>query len=109
MSLSVDRCSLLSYHAATGGDDHSVKMWDLRKRKCIYTIPAHANLISYLRFERKLLTIATVIQSNTFFSFSYFNFLPIFVILKKCLFFCFQKQVEIFLLLVHTIAQPRYE
>ena len=39
------------YHFITGSDDHSVKVWDLRRRKCIYTIPSHTNLISHLKFE----------------------------------------------------------
>ena len=39
------------YHFITGSDDHSIKVWELRKRKCVYTIPAHTNLVSHLKFE----------------------------------------------------------
>uniref|UniRef100_A0A7S2RZL0 Uncharacterized protein n=1 Tax=Rhizochromulina marina TaxID=1034831 RepID=A0A7S2RZL0_9STRA len=38
------------FQVATGGDDHSVKIWDLRKRACAYTVPAHMGLVSELRF-----------------------------------------------------------
>ncbi len=27
-------------------------MWDLRKKGCLYTIPAHTSLVSNVRFER---------------------------------------------------------
>ena len=39
------------YYAATGSDDHTVLMWDLRKRSSFYTIPAHTHLMSNLRFQ----------------------------------------------------------
>jgi len=39
------------YHVATGSDDNTVNIWDLRKRRCVYTIPAHTNLISHLKFQ----------------------------------------------------------
>ena len=42
---------LFRVHLATGGDDHLVKVWDLRKAKCVYTIPAHTNLVSHLKFQ----------------------------------------------------------
>lgn len=31
--------------------DHTVRIWDMRKRTVSYTIPAHSNLISSVRFE----------------------------------------------------------
>lgn len=40
-----------SYHIATGADDHQIKIWDLRYRKELYTLPAHNNLISTVKFE----------------------------------------------------------
>ena len=43
--------ALFSYHVATGSEDQKVMIWDLRKRKAIYTIPAHTNLISYVKFS----------------------------------------------------------
>lgn len=39
------------YHLATGGEDNTCRIWDLRKRKSLYTIPAHSNLISQVKFE----------------------------------------------------------
>lgn len=48
------------HRIATGSDDHTVRIWDLRVQKCEYVIPAHASLISSVRFEpmggRTLLT-----------------------------------------------------
>lgn len=38
---------------ATGSGDNTCKVWDLRQRKCIYTIPAHQNLVTGVRFERE--------------------------------------------------------
>lgn len=34
------------HHVATGSDDHTCRVWDLRTRKSMYTIPAHSKLIS---------------------------------------------------------------
>lgn len=39
------------YHLATGGEDNTCRIWDLRKKKSFYTIPAHSNLISQVKFE----------------------------------------------------------
>lgn len=39
------------YHLATGGEDNTCRVWDLRKKKSLYTIPAHSNLISEVKFE----------------------------------------------------------
>lgn len=39
------------YHLATGGEDNTCRIWDLRKRKSLYVIPAHSNLISQVKFE----------------------------------------------------------
>ena len=39
-------------HVATGSEDHTVKVWDLRNVKgCLYTIPAHAKSVTGVRFE----------------------------------------------------------
>ena len=39
------------YHVATGSDDNTVKVWDLRGRNCVYTIPAHNSLVSRVTFD----------------------------------------------------------
>lgn len=36
---------------ATGGEDNTCRIWDLRKKKSLYIIPAHSNLISQVKFE----------------------------------------------------------
>lgn len=48
------RCLIHSYHIATGSGDNTCKVWDLRQRRCVYTIPAHQNLVTGVKFERKL-------------------------------------------------------
>lgn len=40
------------YHIATASEDNSCKIWDLRKRSILYTIPAHTNLISDVKFQK---------------------------------------------------------
>lgn len=42
---------ILSYHIATGSGDNTCKVWDLRQRRCVYTIPAHQNLVTGVKFE----------------------------------------------------------
>ena len=39
------------YQVATGSDDNTVKIWDLRKKGNVQTIPAHTKLISDIKFE----------------------------------------------------------
>ena len=39
------------YQMATGGDDNTIRIWDMRKRGCIYTIPAHNQAIPDLKYE----------------------------------------------------------
>ncbi|PKA52556.1 U4/U6 small nuclear ribonucleoprotein PRP4-like protein [Apostasia shenzhenica] len=39
------------YRLASGGEDNACRIWDLRKRKCEYTIPAHSNLVSQVKYE----------------------------------------------------------
>lgn len=39
-----------SLQVATGGDDHSVRIWDLRQRTCGYTLPAHLAVVSEVRY-----------------------------------------------------------
>jgi len=40
------------YHIVTASQDNSCKVWDLRKRNIEYTIPAHTNLVSNVKFEK---------------------------------------------------------
>lgn len=40
------------YHIATGSQDNSCKIWDLRRRQSVYTIPAHTNLISCVKYDQ---------------------------------------------------------
>ena len=40
---------LTRYVLASGGGDNMVKMWDLRKKKSMYTIPAHSNTITAVK------------------------------------------------------------
>jgi len=39
------------YQIATGSDDHSARIWDLRKKGCVYCIPAHRSLVSAVRWQ----------------------------------------------------------
>lgn len=34
------------YQMATGSEDNTARIWDLRKRSCMYTIPAHQSSVS---------------------------------------------------------------
>lgn len=38
------------YHVATGSADRTVKIWDLRQQRQIFSIPAHTNLVSDIQF-----------------------------------------------------------
>ena len=40
------------YQIVTGSEDNSVKIWSLRERKLEYTIAAHTNIVSKVRFEK---------------------------------------------------------
>lgn len=39
------------HHLATGSEDNSCRIWDLRKRKSLQIIPAHSHLISQVKYE----------------------------------------------------------
>jgi len=39
------------YRVATGSEDHTVRIWDLRKKGCAYVIPGHRSLVSAVRWQ----------------------------------------------------------
>ena len=39
------------FYLATGSDDNTLKIWDLRRQSCINSIPAHNKLISDVKFS----------------------------------------------------------
>ena len=41
------------YHIATGSEDNLCKIWDLRQTKNAYSIAAHQNLVSTVKFQRR--------------------------------------------------------
>ena len=41
------------YQIATGSEDHSIKIWNLRERKLEYTIAAHSNVVSKVKFDKQ--------------------------------------------------------
>jgi U4/U6 small nuclear ribonucleoprotein PRP4 len=38
------------YQLATAGEDNTIRIWDIRAASCIYTVPAHTNLITSVRY-----------------------------------------------------------
>lgn len=42
--------SVNGFRLATGSDDHTIRIWDLRTRREAYQVPAHSKLISSVRF-----------------------------------------------------------
>jgi WD40 repeat protein len=44
-------CTCFSYHVATGSEDNTCRIWDLRSRACLYKIPAHMNLVSQVKYQ----------------------------------------------------------
>lgn len=40
-----------SHLLTTASSDHSVRVWDLRMRKCIYALPAHNKLVSDVKWH----------------------------------------------------------
>jgi U4/U6 small nuclear ribonucleoprotein PRP4 len=38
------------YQLATGGEDNTIRVWDIRAAKCFYTIPAHKSTITQIRY-----------------------------------------------------------
>ena len=48
------------YHIATGSEDNTAKIWDLRNRQCLYTIPAHTNLVSSVKYQCEYITVFSI-------------------------------------------------
>lgn len=40
------------FQMATASEDDTCKIWDLRRRQSIYTIPAHTNLLSDVKYQK---------------------------------------------------------
>ncbi|KAI0305820.1 U4/U6 snRNP-specific spliceosomal protein [Multifurca ochricompacta] len=60
-------CSLdLAYQIATGASDDTIRVWDMRSLKALYTIPAHLSNVSDVRFFRSDGTVpAHIAQRQT--------------------------------------------
>jgi U4/U6 small nuclear ribonucleoprotein PRP4 len=41
---------IFSYHLATGAGDDTIRLWDIRSLRALYTIPAHTSNVSDVRF-----------------------------------------------------------
>lgn len=54
-----------SHLLATGSADNTVKVWDLRMRKCMYTIPAHTKLISDVQFKVSIIVTTVIMLYST--------------------------------------------
>lgn len=53
-----DHIALVKWQVASGSEDHSVRIWDLRKRGALYTIPAHQSLVSQVCVSAGVMTDA---------------------------------------------------
>lgn len=48
--LSIDWSEATGYQLATGSNDDTIKIWDMRMLKCLYTIPGHKSSVSDVKF-----------------------------------------------------------
>lgn len=53
------------YQLCTSSVDNTVRIWDLRKKKCGYTLPAHSNIITDARYSKSGELIATASFDGT--------------------------------------------
>eukprot|EP01032_Pedospumella_encystans_P020481 gene20481-23264_t len=53
------------FHAATSSLDNTVKIWDLRRRRVGYTLPAHTNIVSEVRYSPSGEQLLTCSFDNT--------------------------------------------
>ena len=54
----------IRYHIATGSEDNLCKIWDLRQTKNAYSIAAHQNLVSTVKFQRTFLEQCIFLNIN---------------------------------------------
>jgi len=52
------------YQLATGSDDNTVKIWDLRKKRNVEIVLAHNKLVSDVKFEAKSRVMVTSSYDN---------------------------------------------
>jgi U4/U6 small nuclear ribonucleoprotein PRP4 len=38
------------HNLVTGSEDHTLRIWDIRKAESIYTVPAHKNIVSQVKY-----------------------------------------------------------
>jgi WD40 repeat protein len=79
------------YHLATGGEDNTCRIWDLRKKKSLYVIPAHSNLVSQVKFEPQegyyLVTSSYDMTAKVWFISNHFDCFVQLKALNFCLFY----------------------
>ena len=63
-------CLCFRYRIATGSEDQKIMIWDLRKRQSVYTIPAHTNLISHVKFHGEAWNHVFVVPMDLYSTFS---------------------------------------
>lgn len=57
---------LCRYHLASASADNSVKIWDIRALRNIYTISAHQSLVSDVKFAKGRSPMATNDDNNSY-------------------------------------------
>ena len=50
------------YQLATGGEDNTIRVWDIRAAKCFYTIPAHKSTVTQIRYWKS----SDAFEKNTY-------------------------------------------